>query len=118
MGAPSPLRTRSPVEHIIVLMLENRAFDHMLGFLPRAGHLSHLEGLTEREYNRINPFDPASQKYFVQDGALYEFYGNTLSEGPPHTLPAANMQLTALAGLSVVARNSVRPFLFFNPRVH
>ncbi|SRR5579862_300596 len=94
MGAPSPLRTRSPVEHIIVLMLENRAFDHMLGFLPRAGHLSQLEGLTGREYNRINPFDPASQKYFVQDGALYEFYGNTLSEGPPHTLAAANMQLT------------------------
>ena len=89
-----PTKTRSPIEHIVVLMLENRAFDHMLGFLPRTGHLARLEGLTGREFNHINPSDPTSQKYFVQGGALYEFYGNTASEGPPHTLPAANMQLT------------------------
>ncbi len=84
----------SPIEHVVVLMLENRAFDHMLGFTPRAGHLGELEGLTGGEFNCANPFNPSSQKYFVQQGALYEFFGNTISEGPPHTLQAANTQLT------------------------
>jgi phospholipase C len=88
----------SPIEHVVVLMLENRAFDHMLGFTPRAGHLCELEGLTGNEFNYVNPFNPSSQKYFVQDGALYEFFGNTISEGPPHTLQAANTQLSGHSG--------------------
>ena len=92
------IRTSSPIEHIVVLMMENRAFDHMLGFTPRTGHLAGLEGLTGSEFNQANPFDASSQKYFVQDGALYEFFGNTPSEGPPHTLSAANTQLSGHAG--------------------
>ena len=89
-----PTRNNSPIEHIVVLMLENRSFDHMLGFLPPTGHLAQLEGLSGHEFNYINPSDSSSQKFFVQGGALYEFFGNTRSEGPPHTLPAANIQLT------------------------
>ena len=27
------------VQHVIVLMLENRSFDHLLGFLPGIGEL-------------------------------------------------------------------------------
>lgn len=30
----TPLSTEPRIEHVIVLMLENRSFDHMLGFLP------------------------------------------------------------------------------------
>ena len=37
----------SAIEHVVVLLLENRSFDHMLGFLyagagPSAGQPSHL----------------------------------------------------------------------------
>ena len=34
------------IEHVVVLMLENRSFDHMLGFLG----LPHLDGLTGNEW--------------------------------------------------------------------
>ena len=41
MNAHNP----SPIEHVIVLMLENRSYDHILGYLSN-GH-----GLTGDEYN-------------------------------------------------------------------
>src|ERR1700722_7822374 len=46
----------SAIEHVVVLMLENRSFDHMLGFLyTDAGNVSPLgqpyEGLTGNEAN-------------------------------------------------------------------
>lgn len=37
-----------PIEHVIVLMLENRSFDHMLGYLD---HPNAFEGLTDTEWN-------------------------------------------------------------------
>ena len=44
------------IEHVVVLMLENRSFDHMLGYLYRdAGNVSPagqpFDGLTGRESN-------------------------------------------------------------------
>ncbi len=68
------------VEHVIVLMLENRAFDHMLGFLPG--------GLSGTEYNHIDPADPASGKVFVNNGAGY-----ISPISPAHDLPSVNLQL-------------------------
>ena len=41
----------NPVKHVIVLVLENRSFDHMLGFLPGGGDLS------GGEFNRVDPAD-------------------------------------------------------------
>jgi phospholipase C len=33
------------IEHVVVLMLENRSFDHMLGYLSLEGGRSDIEGL-------------------------------------------------------------------------
>jgi phospholipase C len=33
------------IEHIVVLMLDNRSFDHMLGYLSLEGGRSDIEGL-------------------------------------------------------------------------
>jgi phospholipase C len=44
------------IEHIVVLMLENRSFDHMLGYLshPNEGHLRpDVDGLTGTEQNEF-----------------------------------------------------------------
>ena len=30
------LNTNSPVDHIVVVMMENRSFDHFLGWVPKA----------------------------------------------------------------------------------
>ena len=41
-------KPEGPIKHIVVLMLENRSFDHMLGFLP----LNDLNGLKGNESNK------------------------------------------------------------------
>jgi phospholipase C len=46
-------------------MLENRSYDHLLGFLP-AG-----EGLTGKEYNLVDPADPQSEAVYVSDSSGY-----------------------------------------------
>lgn len=39
------------IEHIVVLMLENRSFDHMLGYLSLEGGRQDVDGLTGNEVN-------------------------------------------------------------------
>lgn len=45
------------VDHFIVLMLENRSFDHMLGFLKR--EIPNLEGLSGQSNSGIVVSDDA-----------------------------------------------------------
>jgi phospholipase C len=69
------------VEHVFVLMLENRSFDHMLGFARHegtdavTGEPTTLEGLTGSESNRL----PSGEEVRVSAGA-----GFTLSVDPGH----------------------------------
>jgi hypothetical protein len=48
-----------PIEHVVALMLENRSYDHMLGYLSN-GH-----GLAGDEFNLVDPADPTSEKVYV-----------------------------------------------------
>ena len=50
-------------------MLENRSFDHMLGFMKRGGKLGNfnVDGLDGKEYNLKNVSDPSSEKVYVND---------------------------------------------------
>jgi V8-like Glu-specific endopeptidase len=41
----------SKVDHIVVVMMENRSFDHMLGYLKLIGGRSDVDGLTGKELN-------------------------------------------------------------------
>jgi len=51
------------IEHIVVLMMENRSFDNILGdMVPNS---SNGGGLSGTEYNLTNPSDPNSQKIKV-----------------------------------------------------
>ena len=43
--------TEPRIEHLVVLMLENRSFDHMLGFLPHPG--PHFLGLLDEEHHNV-----------------------------------------------------------------
>ena len=56
---------KSPIEHLVVLMMENRSYDHMLGYLPN-GH-----GLTGEEYNLVDPANPESEKVYVSNASDY-----------------------------------------------
>jgi len=51
-------RFTTKIENIVVLVLENRSFDHMLGFLPG------VNGLKGDEGNHTDPASPGSP--FIQ----------------------------------------------------
>ncbi len=53
------------IRHVVVLMLENRSYDHMLGFLGTG------DGLTGSEFNLVDPADPASARVPVSRDAAY-----------------------------------------------
>ncbi|HZL57888.1 MAG TPA: alkaline phosphatase family protein, partial [Bryobacteraceae bacterium] len=72
------------LKHVVVLMMENRSFDHMLGCLkaddPR------IEGLTGAESNPDTTNEPAK----VQPLAEFQ---SQLDPDPDHHFPAVNKQL-------------------------
>lgn len=56
------------IRHFVVLMLENRSFDHLFGFYPGLKEL----GLDGTESNLLHPDRPASPenpKFFVTKNA-------------------------------------------------
>jgi phospholipase C len=71
-------------DHIVVLMLENRSFDHLFGNLGLGDGLP-AGGVT----NYLNPGDASSQAFTTQDGGDFVAVG----QGPSHSLKETNMQL-------------------------
>ena len=74
------------IQHVIVLMLENRSFDHMCGWLGRG------DGLTPEMGNREDPADPASPVAAATRDAAYV---GDLTIDPAHSLLDVNEQLFA-----------------------
>jgi phospholipase C len=70
------------LKHIVVLMMENRSFDHMLGFMKVPG----LDGLTG---NETNP-DSTGQAQSVQPTAAAQ---SELDPDPDHSWPGVNTQI-------------------------
>ena len=72
------------LKHIVVLMMENRSFDHMLGSLHAAD--PRINGLTGNENNLDTTNEPAR----VQPLAEFQ---SQLDPDPNHHFPAVNQQL-------------------------
>jgi phospholipase C len=78
------------IEHVFVLMLENRSFDHMLGFSSLAGtdavsgEPTTVEGLTGGETNRL----PSGEEIAASAGADF-----SLTVDPPHNFEDVLEQL-------------------------
>jgi phospholipase C len=68
-------------KHLVVLMMENRSFDHILGFLPR------VNGLTGNETNPLTPEGPRVQ--VSQDARTV----HDLIPDPGHEFINVNMQI-------------------------
>jgi len=85
----------SAINHIVVLMLENRSFDHMLGFLyADAGNVSHagqaFEGLTGKESNPGTSGAPVTV-FQIQAGTTSTYFMPGADPGEGYT--ATNSQL-------------------------
>lgn len=78
----------APIEHVVVLMLENRSFDHMLGFLKQAN--PEINGLTGTESCPLDPHNPTSPVVTVTDQATLR---GGLEIDPGHELQDVAMQL-------------------------
>ncbi len=72
------------LEHIVVLMMENRSFDHMLGSLKSVD--ARIDGLTGAESN------PDTTGAGVKVQPLAEFQGQ-LDPDPDHHFPAVDLQI-------------------------
>lgn len=59
------------IEHVVVLMLENRSFDHMLGYLALEGGIEGIDGLT-REMGNPRPNGEFARVAPMADRLIYE----------------------------------------------
>jgi phospholipase C len=75
------------IKHVVVLMMENRSFDHLFGFRPG------VNGLKGDEFNLLVPGQPESltnPRFTVGTGAPYAI---TVGQGPGHSINATDTQL-------------------------
>ena len=77
------------LKHIVVLMMENRSFDHMLGALKMVD--PRINGLSGDEFN------PDTQNASIKVQPLAEYQGQ-LDPDPDHHFPGVNLQLYDGAG--------------------
>jgi phospholipase C len=74
------------LKHIVVLMMENRSFDHMLGSLKAVNQ--QIDGVDGTQYN----LDTQGNKVFVQPLAEFQ---SQLDPDPDHHFPAVDQQIFA-----------------------
>lgn len=72
------------LKHLVVLMLENRSFDHMLGALTAQD--PRIDGLTGNEFN----VDTTGGQAFVKNQAAYQ---GQLDPDPDHHFAAVDLQI-------------------------
>ena len=77
-----------PVTQIVVLMLENRAFDHLVGFMQSSSFPIH--GLDGTEHNYPDPLGPSGTPVRATPDAPYV---PDLDPGPDHAFPNVAVQL-------------------------
>ena len=59
----------SPIKTVVVLVQENRSFDHMLGWMKQFN--PDIDGVTGLESNPLNTSDPNSARINFSDGSVY-----------------------------------------------
>ncbi len=96
----------SPIQHVVVLMMENRSFDHMLGTMPNVDGILGADGNPDPKYfNLANPADPTSKKYPAGSPGNYVIPTVDIAQksgfgGPGHSFSDATTQLDASAQTS------------------
>ncbi|XP_015873785.3 non-specific phospholipase C1 [Ziziphus jujuba] len=78
-------RIKGPIKTIVVLVMENRSFDHVLGWLKSTR--PEIDGLNGKESNRISVSNQNSPEVFVSDDALF------VDSDPGHSFQAIREQI-------------------------
>ena len=90
-----PTLPQSRIKRLVVLMLENRSFDHLVGFFPAAAgqQIENLQGSNAALFNLLDPSQPESPsnpKFTVSQPAPFAVHDK---DGPPHSFNAVCIQL-------------------------
>ncbi len=100
--SPNIEKLQDTIKHVVVLMLENRSFDNLLGWLyadeapynlPPDGQ--EFEGLTKELWNPLNNIDPDGIPFvekvpIAKNGAYKKFKGKEVSNPVDFTLPSSD----------------------------
>ena len=77
--------TAYPIKTVVVLVQENRSFDHMLGWMKSLN--PEIDGVTGSESNPISTSDPNSNRLFFGDQSVY------VDPDPGHSIQAIYEQV-------------------------
>jgi len=86
--------TSAKIEHFVVLMLENRSFDHIFGY--RKG----VDGLKGTEFNLLNPTNSQGPTNPAVKVSNAEPYSISAGQGPSHSFNAVTTQIFGAKGVS------------------
>ncbi|OAY57973.1 non-specific phospholipase C2 [Manihot esculenta] len=75
----------SSIKTVVVLVMENRSFDHMLGWMKKMN--PEINGVNGTEWNPLNTKDPNSDKLFFKQQAEY------VDPDPGHSFQAIREQI-------------------------
>src|SRR4030081_4114011 len=108
--ANNPIKTSSPIKHVIIIVGENRSFDHLFAtYMPKSRDERILNLLSERivkadgtpneNFDRAHQFQitsaPNGGKFFISAGSANKFLYSTLPApdigGVPATAPFAGV---------------------------
>jgi phospholipase C len=113
---PPPDRSNA-LDHIVVIMFENRSFDNLLGRLYQPGEVASFEGVAGLDLSNPVPdwaagADPGTLPGLVPYGTAIDM--NTPSPDPGEEYPHVNTQLFGLidppANRGMVIEHIVAPF--------
>ena len=99
----------SKIDHIVVLMMENRSFDHMLGYLSKEGGRGDIEGLKwENDSNRTQ-FNFYNGRFYYPHPLTDTHLFNPESLGPDHSFESVKAQMADNMGhfVSDYAKNKI-----------
>lgn len=75
----------SPIKTMVVLVMENRSFDHMIGWMKRLN--PEINGVDGSESNALNTTDPNSKRIFFKNQSHY------VDPDPGHSFQAIREQI-------------------------
>ncbi|THU68923.1 hypothetical protein C4D60_Mb08t08960 [Musa balbisiana] len=74
-----------PIKTVVVMVMENRSFDHMLGWMKRLNPA--INGVDGSEWNPVSASDAASDRVYFRDGAHF------VDPDPGHSFQAIREQI-------------------------
>ncbi|KAI3414643.1 uncharacterized protein J3R85_016059 [Psidium guajava] len=84
-AAAAAAASQSPIRTVVVLVMENRSFDHMLGWMKRLNPA--IDGVDGSESNPLSTSDPKSTRFYFDDSSHY------VDPDPGHSFQAIREQI-------------------------